>query len=669
MIRARSLALPWLCACAAAVGVHAQDTSATSALWSDVSERTIASLPGDRGVTPQAHRTLALDLDALRQRLEAAPLESAGRPLTLELPRPDGGFARFSVVESPIMEAELQAKFPELRTYRGQGIDEPAATVRFDTTPQGFHAQILAPSGRVFINPAVRGETRYYAAYYARDAGPSAAPFRCDLADDLGPMAPSAGRGVIVLAPSGATLRTYRLALAGTIEYTTAVCSPSPAGVACGLAAMVTAMNRVNGIYETELDIHMNLVANNNLLVFTGPADDGYTNNNGVTMLTENTTKLNAVIGTANYDIGHVFSTGGGGVATLNGPCGGNKARGVTGLTNPVGDNFYVDYVAHEMGHQWGSNHSFNGTTSNCGGGNRSNAHAYEPGSGTSIMGYAGICGAEDIQPHSDPYFHTDSYDQIVTFSTGAGNACAVATVTGNNPPVPNAGANFTIPANTPFELTGSATDPDVVDAAALTYDWEEFDHGAAAPPNTDDGINRTIFRIFNPTVSPSRTFPRLANQTPPLGEAYPTTNRTFNFRMIVRDNRAGFGGVNYSAMQVTSNTTAGPFLVTSPNTAVTWVIGSTPTVTWNVANTTAAPVSCANVDITLSYDGGQTFPVTLAASTPNDGTEVVTVPGPTGTTQARVKVKCANNVFLDLSDVDFTIGAVPVDLQGFSIQ
>ncbi|MGA7733393.1 MAG: S-layer homology domain-containing protein, partial [Chloroflexia bacterium] len=327
--------------------------------------------------------------------------------------------------------------------------------------------------------------------------------------------------------------------------------------------------------------------------------------------------------------------------------------------SNPVGDPFDIDYVAHEMGHQYRGNHTFNGTTSNCSGGNRNGSTAWEPGSGSTIMAYAGICGSEDLQPHSDPYFHVGSFDEISAFTqVGGGNACAAITNTGNNFPTVDAGPAYTIPNQTPFKLTGSATDPD---GDALTYNWEQFDIGTQSPPNTDNG-NRPIFRSFEPVPVPYRYLPRLSDilgNTLTFGEAYPTTNRNLTFRLTARDNRAGAGGVNYDEVDLTVTTTSGPFDVTSPNTAVTWPGGSNQTVTWDVANTTAAPVSCANVDLTLSTDGGAIFPNTLAAGTPNDGTEQIVVPN-VNTTTARVMAQCSDNIFLDISDTNFTITLGP---------
>lgn len=613
---------------------------------------------------PRHFRVLEVNVEALENLLDRAPAErseeAAQAPVVLSLPYPDGTNKLFRVEESSILEPALAAAFPEIRTYVAQGIDDPTASARLSLTSLGFHAQVLSAAGTVLIDPYRRGDERYVLSYFKREAiRPAGKPFECHV--DEAPEEAAALPDVLEVA-SGTQLRTYRLALAGTGEYSAAVCAPNPADVSCALNAMAVSMNRVNGVYEREVAIRMVMVANNNLIVYTNGATDPYANGNGGLMLTQNQINLDTVIGTANYDIGHVFSTGGGGVASLQVPCTSNKARGVTGQSNPVGDPFDIDYVAHEMGHQWGGAHTFNGTTSSCSG-NRSSSSAYEPGSGSTIMAYAGICGAENLQPNSDDTFHPRSYDQIVAFSTGAGSSCAVVTSTGNSAPVVNAGAAYTIPRQTPFTLTGSATDPD---GDPLTYMWEEFDLGSASPPNDDVSAVRPIFRSFVPLTVPSRTFPRLPDvlgNVTTLGESMSTRNRTMTFRLTARDNRTGGGGVNFASTTVTVNAASGPFAVTQPNTAVSWTGLSSETVTWNVAGTSSAPVSCADVAIHLSTDGGNTFPEVLAASTPNDGSEAVTVPN-LPATQARIRVSCVGNVFFDVSNANFTILA-GVELEG----
>jgi hypothetical protein len=657
---------------AVALCILAVPLAAEEPIFRDITLKSLQNLPPRGGAweipLPAHFRALEVDVKALESLLNRTPaegsVESKAQPVLLTLPFPDGTDQLFRIEESPILAPELAARFPEIRTFVAQGIDDPTATARLSLTPLGFHAMVLSASGTVFVDPYRRWDPGYVLSYFKNDARKAAGPaFRCGVRDRRPGLAGEQASDslfddsemAIAKAAAGSQLRTYRLALAGTGEYTAAVCAPNPAAVACGLAAMVVSMNRVDGIYEREVAIRMVIVANNNLVVYTNGATDPYTNNNGSTMLGQNQSNLNSIIGSANYDIGHVFSTGGGGIAQLAVPCTGSKARGVTGQPNPIGDGFDVDYVAHEMGHQFGAAHTFNGTTGNCGGGNRSASSAYEPGSGTTIMAYAGICGAEDLQPHSDDTFHTRSFDQIVAFSTGAtGSSCAVTTATGNTAPTVNAGAAFIVPRQTPFTLTGSASDPN---GDALTYMWEELDLGTASPPNTDAAAVRPIFRSFVPLAVPSRTFPRLSDilgNVATLGESMSTRNRTMTFRLTARDNRAGGGGVNYASTTVQVVSAAGPFTVTQPNTAVTWAGGSTQTVTWNVASTTAAPVSCANVVIALSTDGGATFN-NLVASTPNDGTQSVTLPS-TPTTQARVRVTCLGNIFFDISNTNFTI-------------
>ena len=639
-------------------------------LWNDVDEGQIITA-GQRYIIPQVYRTLKLDVAGMHNILSEAPLEfsdeTKSKLVTLILPYPDGSLQKFSIVESPIMAAELAVKYPEIKTYLGKGIDDPYASVRFDLTPLGFHALVLSPNGNVFVDPYSLGDIENYISYYTKDYIKSGANFECELIadpDKIKEIEYLVGDGN--LTPTGPQLRTYRLANAATGEYTAFFGGT----VAAGLAAVVTSVNRVDGVYETEAAIRMVLVANNDLIIYTNPSTDPYTNNNGGTMLGQNISNLSSVIGNANFDIGHVFSTGGGGVAYLGCVCTSSKAGGVTGSSAPVGDPYDIDYVAHEMGHQFGDNHTFNSVASSCGGGNRSASAAYEPGSGSTIMAYAGICPPDNLQSHSDPFFHVKSFDEIVAYTnSGSGNGCAVITATGNNAPtvtVPAGG--FYIPKSTPFSLTGSASDPD---GDPLTYLWEEFDLGPAGSPGSPSG-NAPIFRSWIPTTSPTRYFPRLQNllnNTTVIGELLPTYARVLTFRLSARDNKVGGGGVDYAQVQFNVDGNSGPFLVTSPNTNVNWAGNSMQTVTWNVTNTNAAPVNCANVNILLSIDGGQTFSTILAANTANDGTESVTIPN-TPSTTSRIKVEAVGNIFFDLSNVNFTIEeTIPVELVSFTAQ
>jgi hypothetical protein len=625
--------------------------------WAEAAESAIPAT-GMRTIQPVAYRTVAADFEELGRILAQAPMEGTAAaesaPLALDLPLPDGSTSTFRVVETPLMHPDLGAQFPEIRTYVARMVEAPGVTARLDRTPHGFHAMVFLPAGTAYIDPYQQGDVTHYQSYWRKDFSAGDRGLGCEVLDEAG----TADELRAILAGGGAAdahgtqLRTYRCAIATTGEYTIFHGGTVP----LGLAAVVTALNRVTGIYENEVSVRMQLIANNSLIIYTNPSTDPYDNNNGSTMLSQNQSNLDAVIGTANYDIGHVFSTGGGGIASLGVVCrAGLKARGVTGLPSPIGDPFYVDYVAHEMGHQYAANHTFNGTAGSCAGGNRNAGTAYEPGSGSTIMAYAGICGNQNLQPLSDDYFHWISIQEIVNYTTfGAGNGCAAVTATGATIPTVTAPAGgFSIPISTPFSLTGSATT-----VGTATYCWEESDLGPAGSPTTPSG-NAPIFRTWDPTSSPTRVFPRLQSilsNGSVIGELLPTYARNLSFKMTVRDRQAGGVGVDNASIAFLVEGTAGPFTITYPNVFnLSFAGGSSITVTWNVANTNLPPINTQLVNILLSTDGGNNFTTTLAGNTANDGSESIVLPN-LQTTTARIKIEPVGHIYFDINNFNFTI-------------
>ncbi|MBX7107544.1 MAG: T9SS type A sorting domain-containing protein [Chitinophagales bacterium] len=634
----------------------------SASFWQDVNAG-VAFMYGSRYSTPAAYRTLQLDINAMRNHLLSAPMEfsasARSKSLVMSLPMPDGSIDDFEIFESPVMAPALAAKYPEIKTYAGTGISDPRAHIRIDVTDFGFHAMILSPRGDVFIDPVSNESTDYYIAYNKRDL-PRQYAFDCEVKseshEDSGI---EKKHNSLQYRSSGDQLRIYRLALACTAQY-----AATKGGTVSGaLSGMTTSVNRVTGIYESELGIRLELIENNDTLIYLVDATDPYTNNDGYVMLDQNQSTINSIIGSANYDIGHVFSTGGGGIAGLGVVCiNSQKANGVTGLPNPTGDAFDVDYVAHEMGHQFGGNHTFNSTSGACGGGNRAPGTAFEPGSGSSIMAYAGICSPNDLQSHSDPFFHTGSYDEISDYAFEAeGSGCPVLVETGNTPPSADGGSNYSIPYKTYFKLTGTGAD---ADGDSLSYMWEEIDKGPATNMNAPTG-NAPAFRSFKADTVPYRYFPKLSSIVTGAvsnGETLPGYARSMKFRFIVRDNRPDGGGYTYDDTPVTLSVinTGAPFKVTYPTTTDTWGIGTTHTVTWDVSSTDAAPINCSSVNILLSIDGGYTYPVALLSNTANDGSEAITLPNDQDlfTTKARIMVQSAGNVFFDISDQNFVIDA-----------
>jgi chitodextrinase len=608
-----------------------------------------------------------LNVNAIKAAIANSPKRSAtlkNSTVVVTLPNAEGQMERFKVYENSTMDPALQARYSNIRSYVGYGIDHPAATAYFSVSPLGFKSMTLnADKPAVFIEP-ISQDLATYSVYRKSDKTADLSRFECSVIDVVAPQVdPNA------LRPNAddALLRTFRLAMSVTGEYTAYFGGTK----ALALAAINNTMTRVNGIFEKDFGARMVLIANTDLVIYTTASSDPYSaaaTGSGGAWNAELQNTLTSVIGNAAYDIGHLFGASGGGG---NAGCIGcicvndtssttdlNKGSGFTspGDAIPSGDNFDVDYVAHEMGHQFGANHTFTH-------GNEGTGVQMEPGSGSTIMGYAGITSL-DVQPHSDAYFHAISIQQVT--NNIKAKTCSVNTATGNAIPTASAGLDYTIPKSTPFMLTGVGTD---ANGDALTYNWEQMDNQstAAAPSATKTtGVN---FRSYNSSTSPTRYFPRMASvltgATTTAGteltvEALSSVARTMNFRVTVRDNRAGGPANNSDDMIVTVNATAGPFSVSSPNTAVSYTGGSSQTITWAVAGTTANGVNCANVDILLSTNGGTSWS-TLLAATPNDGTEAVTIPNTPGTTN-RIMVKGTNHIFFDVSNTNFTITAGSTD-------
>lgn len=627
--------------------------------WNRIAEKDFAQKNMERQIVPKKYKTFHLNLTELHELLVTAPLRYSSEaetqePIVLYLPMPTGDMERFQIFDAPIMEPGIAAKYPMIHSYAGVGIDDPTASLRFDVTQFGFHGMVIsARHSSVYIDPFSKSDTEHYITYYKSDFEKENQNFECHVesnSDNNGSDFGSMDSNASSLLQGDCMLRTYRLALTCTGEYA----SFHGGTEASVMAAMNTSMTRVNGVYEREINSNMVIVDNNDTLIFLNSGSDPYQNNSPGQMLGECHDQCTALIGSANFDIGHIFSTGGGGLAGLGVVCNnGQKGRGVTGTNNPVGDPFDIDYVAHEIGHQFGANHTFNNSC----GGNRNNSTAVEPGSGSTIMGYAGICNP-NIQNNSDDYFSFISIQEMSNYiNNGNGDNCPVTTDTGNSPPTVDDVEDYTLPISTPFRLTAVGTDGD---GDVLTYCWEQMDVEIATMPPVSTSTGGPSFRTYDPTEDATRYFPKLndiVNGIDDEWEELPSVSREMNFRVTVRDNHMGGGCTIEDDVELIFSNTAGPFLVQNPNTALSWLVGTTETVIWDVAGTDAAPVSCANVDIILSTDGGFTYPITLATGVPNNGSFDIVVPDNESTT-ARVMVVCSDNIFFDISNENFIIEA-----------
>ena len=612
-------------------------------IW-QVSNFTESANTSDTKINSKATAGLYFDIDITS--LEQQLLNN--NTLLVDLPLPDGRYVKFELTASQVMHPELAAKYPSIKTFSGRQVGNATNTGQFDITPQGFHGVFNQGIEQVFIDPSSRDSKSKYHNYYRKDAEPIV---ETEFSKRLSPRKKNVtatsvqSQRASISSGQATTLTTYKLAIATTGEYAAFHGGTKEST----LAALVTLVNRLNDVYQRDLSIKFELVANNDSIIFTDSSTDPFANTDED--IDVNAGVIDGAIGAANYDIGHLVGTGGGGLAGFEVVCTSIKAEGVTGSGRPTSDSFYIDYVAHEIGHQFGADHTFNGGQGACAG-NRVSTSAYEPGSASTIMGYAGICDGQNIQGNSDPYFHVHSIDQIRNFTSRL-SSCGTTSSLANDAPTVDAGVNRAIPANTPFTLTGSAAD---ADNDSLTYSWEQHDLGAQSNSAAEDAIDdgkRPLFRTFSPTNSAERTLPKLADilaNKASYGEALPSVTRELNFRLVVRDNQ---NNLVDDAMTINVVGNEQGFSV---NEITNWN-GSTQTVSWHTADSEKAPVSCAAVDIFLSTDSGISFSQTLANDVSNDGSHTISLPNLT-TTTARVKIACSDNIFFAINNADFEISS-----------
>ena len=638
--------------------------------WKRSSNKEVSKLQKmDRETIPTDFLLYKSNLDDIKEQLETSSqqLKSIQSHTRLSFPNAKGEIAEYEIREVPVLSQKLAEKFPNIKSYLGVSTKNNKQRIRFSITPFGLHGILYSPDFGTHYIDTYSSDQNYFIAYDREDLNTSSG-LKCLVETNEGDSTLETINSINqtnTIQNLNANYREYRLAMACTIEYSNFhINAANAVGIPTiteaqkkevVLAAMATTMTRVNFIFERDLGIHMSLVDNNDELIFID--SDEFNNNDAYALINQSHAVIKSIIGNDNFDIGHTVSTGGGGLASLNAPCNDfSKGRGITGSPSPVGDPFDVDFVAHEMGHQFGANHTFNSSCL----GNRNTSTAVEPGSGNSIMAYAGVCGSGlgggnlNVQNNSTPFFNSISISEIKSFVELGGN-CSENTLINTQTPIANAGGDRTFPIGTPFYL--EAVVHDSIDTSNYTYNWEQINRELSIQPPTAGATTGPNFKFVAPTESPIRYFPNLTdliNKATIRWEVLPTVARTMSFRLLVRDNNLIEGGQTAFEDILVNFEDVGPFQITYPNsTEIAFEAGEDRTILWDVANTDGEVLNTTHVNILFSADNGLTFS-TLLTNTPNDGEETIEVPNHS-TEEALLLIEPTNSTYFTISK-KFTI-------------
>ena len=633
--------------------------SFTQSFWSDASDSDWTVLRSeDQPIQPEAFRPIFItEADRVNTFLRSSASFKASFPL------PDGSQKTFTLTSVDQFHPALAKKYPHIRSYSGFDPDQPQHRIALSIGEKGVHAVYQSDRGEVYLDPYQQSSNERHMVYYTRDhhlPADLAGNLRCGSAElsttDLFNQPLGTPKSPLRSSADPVDLQVYDIAIATTGEYSQA----NGGTKASVLEAINVALTRINFVFVRDMAIRFRLIEENEEVIYLNAEDDPYDDDNISALLSQNTTNLANVLGPDNYDLGHVFAgpCGGGtvGQAALGGTC--NTQRKARAASCQIGanDRFYINVVAHEIGHQFNATHTFNNCPPNEG--QLSPISAYEPGGGSTIMSYADACGTQSFQNSADPYFHVHSLQQMYDYSRrSTGSTCPeIESVDNTVPEVSIPITNGTvIPVSTPFKLSATVSD---VEAETITYCWEQYDLDPAQSSLGSPEGNDPSFRSYEPTVEPFRYFPRLFDiivGTESRVEVLPDYARDLTFRCTVRDNDVEAGGVTWGEVDLRVTDKAGPFTVIAPNRDLEYFGGKEYEIRWDVANTDQAPVNCKFVNVLLSLDRGATILDTLAKSTPNDGSVFVTFPD-TSSDRSRIFVEAVGNVFFDTSDDDFTL-------------